>query len=276
MKKIILIIIAVVLLSGCTVATNSVENIIIYTSTYPIEYITDKLYGNHARIFSIYPNEIIEISDTLLEDYSKSNMFVYNGLSNEKNYAVKMLNKNKNLMIIDAAMGMKHTHEIEELWIDPSNFLMLSQNVKNGFKEYIKASYLIDEIDSNYEKLKLEVSELDADIKIMVENSNSKEILVSNDSLEFFTKYGLIVTSLDKDTELFDKRKSNALELIKKGSVKHIIVLKGEILDEEIENFIKDNKIEKIAFDTLTTQNDEIDYIEGMYKNIDELKKELY
>ena len=64
MKKIILIIIAVVLLSGCTVATNSVENIIIYTSTYPIEYITDKLYGNHARIFSIYPNEIIEISDT--------------------------------------------------------------------------------------------------------------------------------------------------------------------------------------------------------------------
>ncbi len=276
MKKIILIIIAVIVLSGCTVATNSVENIIIYTSTYPIEYITDKLYGNHARIFSIYPNEIIEISDTLLEDYSKSNMFVYNGLSNEKNYAVKMLNKNKNLMIIDAAMGMKHTHEIEELWIDPSNFLMLSQNVKNGFKEYIKASYLIDEIDSNYEKLKLEVSELDADIKIMVENSNSKEILVSNDSLEFFTKYGLIVTSLDKDTELFDKRKSNALELIKKGSVKHIIVLKGEILDEEIENFIKDNKIEKIEFDTLTTQNDDIDYIEGMYKNIDELKKELY
>lgn len=275
MKKIIILLL-IVFLTGCNVTTNSVENIIIYTSTYPIEYITEQLYGNHARIFSIYPNEIIEISDTLLEDYSKSNMFVYNGLSNEKNYAVKMLNKNKKLMIIDAAMGMTHTHEIEELWIDPSNFLMLTQNIKNGFKEYIKASYLIDEIDKNYDKLKLEVSELDADIKIMVENADYKNILVSNDAFEFFKKYGLTVTSLDKDTELFDKRKSDALDLIKGKKINHIIVFKGEKLDSDIEKFIKDNKLEKIEFDGLTVQKEDINYIEAMKKNIEELKKELY
>ena len=137
MKKIIILLL-IIFLTGCNVTTNSVENIIIYTSIYPIEYITEQLYGNHARIFSIYPNEIIEISDTLLEDYSKSNMFVYNGLSNEKNYAVKMLNKNKKLMIIDAAMGMTFTHEIEELWINPSNFLMLTQNIRNGLKNILK------------------------------------------------------------------------------------------------------------------------------------------
>ncbi len=275
MKKILLIL-GVLFLTGCNVTTNSVENIIIYTSTYPIEYITDKLYGNHARIFSIYPNEIIEISDTLLEDYSKSNMFVYNGLSNEKNYAVKMLNKNKKLMIIDAAMGMKYNHKIEELWIDPSNFLMLTQNVRNGFKEYIKASYLLDEIDKNYELLKLAVSEIDAEIKIMVENSENKDLLVSNNAFNFFTKYGINVISLDKKTELFDKRKADAKDLIKSGKIKNILIFKDENLDKDIEQFIKDNKLETIVFDSLSIKPEDMDYVEAMNKNIEELKKEFY
>lgn len=275
MKKILLIL-GVLFLTGCNVTTNSVENIIIYTSTYPIEYITDKLYGNHARIFSIYPNEIIEISDTLLEDYSKSNMFVYNGLSNEKNYAVKMLNKNRKLMIIDAAMGMKYNHKIEELWIDPSNFLMLTQNVRNGFKEYIKASYLLDEIDKNYELLKLAVSEIDAEIKIMVENSENKDLLVSNNAFNFFTKYGINVISLDKKTELFDKRKADAKDLIKSGKIKNILVFKDEKLDEEVEKFITDNKVEIIMFDSLSLKPEDMDYVEAMNKNIEELKKEFY
>lgn len=85
-------------------------------------------------------------------------------------------------------MGMEHTNAVEELWINPSNFLMLAQNIKNGFKEYIEASYLLDEIDTNYEKIKLEISELDADIKIMAENATDKNILVSNDVFLFFEK----------------------------------------------------------------------------------------
>lgn len=276
MKKIISLLLLLLILTGCDVTTNSLENIIIYTSTYPIEYITNKLYGNHSRIFSIYPNEIVDISDTLLDDYSKSDLFVYNGLSEEKDYAVSMLNKNKDLMIIDAAMGMDYVNSIEELWINPSNFLMLTQNIRNGFKEYIEATYLINEIDDNYEQIRLEVSELDADIKIMVENSEQKNILISNDALSFFEKYGLTVTSLDKDTELFEKRKNDAIKLIEDEILKYIIVFKDEILDPEIEKFIVDNKIEKIIFDTATIENTEQNYIETMYKNIEEIKKELY
>ncbi len=276
MKKVISLLLILLIFTGCEVSTNSLENIIIYTSTYPIEYITNKLYGSHSRIFSIYPNEIVDISDTLLDDYSKSDLFVYNGLSEEKDYAVSMLNKNKKLMIIDAAMGMKYVNSIEELWINPSNFLMLTQNIRNGFKEYIKATYLTNEIDENYEKIRLEVSELDADIKIMVENSEQKNILVSNDALSFFEKYGLTVTSLDKDTELFEKRKNDAIKLIEDEITKYIIVFKDEILDPEIEKFIIDNKIEKILFDTATIENTDQNYIETMYKNIEEIKKELY
>ncbi len=276
MKKILLLLLSILIFSGCSVTPNSLENIIIYTSNYPIEYITTLLYGEHSRIFSIYPNEIIEVSDALLEDYSKSDLFVYNGLSNEKDYAVKMLNYNKKLMIIDAAMGMEYTHSIEELWINPSNFLMLTQNIKNGFNEYISATYLINEIEDNYEKIRLEVSELDAAFNIMAENSNDKNILISNDSLSFLSKYGLNVISLDKDTELIDKRKNDALELIESGNIKYILSIKDEELSEDIEKFIVDNKLEKITFDPATIETENKTYIDIMYGNIDEIKKELY
>ena len=52
-------------------------------------------------------------------------------------------------MIVDAAMGMEFTYGEEELWINPSNFLMLSQNIKNGMKEYITTTYLKNMIEKN-------------------------------------------------------------------------------------------------------------------------------
>ena len=54
--------------------------------------------------------------------------------------------------------------------MNPSNVLTIAQNVKSGLKEYITSTYLKKEIDENYEKLKLDLSRLDADIKEDIEN----------------------------------------------------------------------------------------------------------
>ena len=35
------------------------------------EYITNELYGENSNVSSIYPNEIIELSDKLIKDYIK-------------------------------------------------------------------------------------------------------------------------------------------------------------------------------------------------------------
>ena len=42
-------------LTGC-LKKDDFENIKIYTTSYPIEYITNKLYGEHSEIKSIYPD----------------------------------------------------------------------------------------------------------------------------------------------------------------------------------------------------------------------------
>ena len=282
MKKIFLSLIILTFtlsLTGCK--RDSMEDITIYTTSYPIEYITNKLYGAHSDINSIYPNEIIELSDKLIKDYSESDLFVYNGLSNEKEYAVSMLNNNKNLKIVDATMGMEYESSIEELWLDPSNFLMLCLNIRNGMKEYITNGVLRKQIDENYEKIKLEISELDADIKLLVENASDNHILVSNNSLNFLKKYNVEVLSLDSNNQFTDTLKNEINKQITNKHIKYIIMFDNDVLTDEVEEFISKNNIEKIYFDSLnilsvTNKNNEKDYISIMNDNLELLRQELY
>ena len=86
------------LTSGCNQDTN-MEDINIYTSTYPIEYVINRLYKNHSTIKSIYPNGAniydYKITDVLLTEYSNTDMFIFNGQSKEKNYVRDMRKNNK-------------------------------------------------------------------------------------------------------------------------------------------------------------------------------------
>lgn len=282
MKKIFLALFTMLLIvnvTGCK--TDSMDDITIYTTTYPIEYITNELYGNNSTVNSIYPNEVITLTDKLIKDYSEGSLFVYNGLSNEKDYAVKMLNNNKNLMIVDATMGMEYENGVEELWLNPSNFLMLCLNIRNGMKEYITNGVLRKQIDENYEKIKLNISELDAEIKLLVDNADDNKILVSNDALKFLEKYNLNVLSVSNKNNFTETSLNDIKKQITNNKIKYIIMFENDTLSDDIEKILKDNKIEKLYFNSLITLSKENktakkDYIKIMNENLDILKRELY
>ena len=260
--KLFVLLLVIFTVSGCK--KDSMEDISIYTTTYPIEYITKELYGKYSTVDSIYPNEIIELSDKLIKDYSEG-----------------MLNNNKNLKIVDATMGMEYEDGVEELWLNPSNFLMLCLNIRNGMKEYINNGVLRKQLDLNYEKIKLDLSELDAEMKLLVENADDNHILVSNNSLNFLKKYNVEVLSLANKDTLTDTMINEVKKQINNGNIKYIIMFEGDTLTDEAEKIIKDNNIEKLYFDSLTTLKSENkktkkNYITIMNENLDLLKKELY
>jgi len=283
-KYLLILVMTLFMVTGCF-KKDSLENVTIYTTNYPIEYITQRLYGDNGLILSIYPNDVninnYNLTDKQLTDYSKGRIFIYNGLSNEKDYAITMLNKNKGLLIIDAAMNMEYTNKEEEIWLDPSNFLMMAQNVKEGFKEYITNTYLKREIDDNYEKLKIDVSEIDAQLNLIVENASDKNIVVADDLLLYLQKYGLNVISLEENDNLTAKRIDDAEKLISSGKVKYIFIKDNEPLNDTVKTLINKYKITTISFKTganlsETERNEKVDFIKIMNDNIDALKSELY
>ena len=193
MKKIVIFLIVLFSLTGC-LKRDTMEGIDIYTTVYPLEYITNRLYGNNSNIKSIYPNGVDpftypNLTDKQLLDYSEASLYIFNGLSSEKDYVVPLFNNNKDLKIINASLSMKTSYGVEELWLDPSNFLQLTQNIRNGFEEYVSNYYLLEEIKENYESLKLDVSKLDANLTVIGTNADFDTIVVTDDLFLFLKKY---------------------------------------------------------------------------------------
>lgn len=285
-KLFLLSIISILLFSGCELfKLDTMEGINIITTSYPLEFIIKQLYGEHCLVKSIYPDGVnistYEVNNKMLENYSKEDLFVYVSASNDKDIAVKLLDKNKKLLIIDGSLGMSPDY-IEELWLNPSNLLMVAQNIKNGLIEYVDNTYLIKEIEDKYEELKLKLSELDAEIKLTAENATSNTIVVANKSLNYLKKYGFKVISLDDDNTALDKTIIEVTSMINSNSIKYIYSLENTEDNETVKLLLENNsslteiKLKKLDNITSDERNNNDDYFKLMQYNLEQIKKETY
>lgn len=287
MKKIISILCLLVItscLTGC-IKRDSMEDITIYTTNYPTEYITKKLYGNHSTVHSIYPDGVdiskYKLTKKQIKDYSNSDLYIFNGLSNEKKYISSMRKNNKNLKIIDTTLAMEYTYSLEELWLDPSNFLMMAQNIKTGFSEYTDNYYLNNDIKEEYEKLKIDASNLDAKIKQIVTNSDDKIIVASSDLFKYLEKYNLTVYSLEENDNLTDKVIAEVKDLIENGDIEYIFAPANTELNDTVNKIVKDTGVKIEYWHTLSNiseseRNSNENYFTIMNDNLELLKNELY
>lgn len=284
MKKIkILLCLSLLLMTGC-IKRDNLENITIYTTAYPIQYIVENLYGTHSTVKSIYPNgvdiESYKLNEKQIKDYSNGNMYIFNGLTNENDYVIDMVKNNRNLMIIDASSTIEYDNSINELWLDPSNFLMMTLNIKNGLNDYITNHYLKNDIEENYEILKVKISNLDAKLKLLNENATTTTIVVDNNTLKFLAKYGFNVISLDSTT-VTDKIISDAVNYLNKTKNKYILTLDEENISEITKNVIDATKSGILVIHNLSNLTDKEkankeDYITLFNENIDKLKMAVY
>ena len=279
----IVILLGMFCLTGCT--NDSMDNIEIIVTNYPNEYVVKNLYGSHSTITSIYPDGVdtntYKISNKQKKEYAKKDLFVYNGLlEKERNLALDLLAINPDLKIIDTAYVLETDYSPEELWLNPSSLLMMSQNVKNCLDEYIVSNYLKKEVNDAYEKLKIELSELDADYRLAVESTEAKTIIVADSALKYLEKFGLNVVCIDSDAT--QKTLADAEELMDSASVSYVYIFKGQQVNESANSLIEShaaiNTIELHKLDILSDaeRSNKENYITLMTKNLEEIKKELY
>ncbi len=280
---IVLLIPIALITTGCT--DDSMDNIEIIVTNYPNEYITKKLYENHATITPIYPDGVdinnYKISNKQKHDYAKKDLFVYNGLiEKERNLAIDLLDINPNLKIIDTAYVLETDYSPEEMWLNPSSLLMMSQNIRLGLEEYITSTYLQKDVDDAYDKLKIELSELDADYRVAVESTEHKTIIVADSALKYLEKFGLDVICIDSDAN--QKTLSQAEKAIKNKNVSYIMLFKGEEVNENakklLDTYTDIQKLELHKLDNIsdTERSNKENYNTIMRSNLELIKKELY
>lgn len=289
-KLIVLLTLFITILSGCNISinTDNMKDIDIYTTIYPIRYLIDSLYGENSTINSIYPSGIdpnnFKLSDKKLKEYSSSDLFVFNSLGKDRDYAVTMLNNNNKLKLIDVSLGMTYTNDVAELWLNPYNYLMMAQNTKDGLLEYVSNPYLISNtdktgIEDKYNELKYSLSRLDADIKEDISLASYDTIVVDDDAWKFLEKYNLKVIVLE-EKDLKQTTIDEVKRLISSGKIKYIYSSYEET-NETCKALIKDTGVQLVTLNTMSSvdggiTNSNENYITVMNNNLDLINKELY
>ncbi len=280
---IVLFVVAIFTTTGCK--QDDMDDIRILVTNYPSEYITEDLYGEHSSISSVYPDGVdtdkYDFSKKQLEDFSKYDLFIYNGLiEKESNLAFDLLDLNPDLKIIDTAYVLETEYSPEELWLNPSSLLMMAQNVRLGLEEYVSSSYIKRDIEEAYEDLKVTLSELDADYRLAVENTDNKTIVVATSSLKYLEKFGLTVICIDKDAT--EKMISDAQVLIESGNISYLYSFEGDSLNDKAQALLDANaglQVESLhKLDNLSDEDraNKLNYINIMNQNLDLIKQELY
>jgi zinc transport system substrate-binding protein len=285
MKKIKLLImgtLALILLTGCF-KRDTMDNITIYTTTYPIQYLVESMYGYNSEVDTIYPNGInineYELTKKQLTAYSKADLFVYNGLDREKNIAASLTNMNNNIKLIDSSKGISINDDENELWYSPSNYLMIAQNIKDSLLNYVSSTIVKQEIETNYNAIKLIISEYDADLKTIADNASNKTLIVGNNIFKFLEKYGFNVIVINED-EVSTSDYNKAKRYIENSTNKYVYVLSTDEDDANVNTFvslgatkISINSMSNLT-DTQVSNND--DYESMMDTFLEEIKKEAY
>lgn len=284
MKKIKLLLLTLLLftLTGCF---NNKEqtNMSITTSVYPIEYVVSQLYKDHSFINSIYPKDTeatkFEVTKILLEDYKTSELFIFNGLSKEKEYVKTLKNNNNNLKIIDVTSNMTIDYEMNELWLDPNNLLTIANNIKEGFNEYIEQSVIKNEISNNYDNLKVNLTSLDGKYYQAAKKATNKTIIVDDNAFKYLEKYGITVISLD-DKTVTSKDKIDATSLLTSNTCKYVFIKYKAEPSKAANEVLQNTNATKVELYTMTNLTDidttKEDYIALSNQNLENLKKELY
>ncbi|MDE6141931.1 MAG: metal ABC transporter substrate-binding protein, partial [Bacilli bacterium] len=270
------------LLTGCFKRDN-MDNISIYSTVYPIEYLVKNIYGYNSTINSIYPNgtdtKTYELTEKKLKEYANVDLFVYNGLTSEKSIAASFLTHNSNLKIIDVSKGISLQNDQEELWLCPSNYLMLAQNIKNELIEYTKSTILKQEINEKYDALKLTISKYDAELKLIAENAQNNTIIAGNDVFLFLEKYGFDVISVEESDRYLASYYQEAKNNIVNKKNTYIFVLDTDTINENTSNLEKAGaKIITVRSMTNLTDDEEkdnLDYPKMMMEFIEQIRNEV-
>lgn len=264
MKKKLLImsllsIITILFTTGC-LDNDNLEGSNITTTVYPVEYLITRLYGEHSNISSIYPNgtDITEykLTNKKLNDYSENTtLFIYNGLSDEKEIAKTLINKNKKIQIIDVSYGLKYKYGIEELWLNPNNYLMLANTIKTDLEELSSSKYAAEEIEKHFAKLEEDLTTLDAELrniaKTAIRNGN-ETIVVAYDTFGFLETYGFNVINISSENNIT----TNIKNKFKNKTYKYIFVADKNKVSDSIKDIVDNYGAELIELNTMSTLTD--------------------
>ncbi len=283
------------------------EEIDIYTTIYPVEFLVTEIVQDRLKVKSIYPRgkdvHDYESNPKDLINMSKANLIFYIGLGLEifierakdstlanvptialsHNILVVLLNSTDLAETIHGDITDESKFYDPHIWLDPNKMIIMADTVLSNILERFTLSQEdIDFFTTNTQNLKAELTLVDQEFKDTVDNTNiaNKTIMVDHDAYVYWTiKYGIERIKLRNDNESSDvvpQEIEQKIALAKELNIKHIIVSKNEMESSIVSQYLSALKLDSSAkislhhLGTITSEEDEdgMDYFSIMRENI--------
>lgn len=314
MKNRLLLLTAAVLLvlSGCgnketaEPDDSSSDQLLVYTTVYPLQYFTERIGGEFVDVKSIYPpgtdEHMFEPTQQDMMSMAKGDLFFYIGLGLEGfvEKTEKTL-KNEDVRFIPIADAIDpeeleegHAHEDEEedhghdeavdphVWISPTLSTKLAEEITLELSEELPEHAA--DFKKNFDALYDELKELDLQFKQMADASSNKTFFVSHAAFGYLANaYGLqqlAVSGLDSQNEPSQKELAALVKEAKEKDI-HYILFEQNVSSKLAEVIKKELDAETLTLHNLSVLTDEdIDneetYFTLMEHNLEVLEKALH
>lgn len=295
MKRIVsvIVLISLLFLIGCNKNIGTEEgndNIVVYTSFYPLYFLVDEIGKDKINLQTIVPNGIephdYELTIQQIEEISHSDLLIYNGAGMEDwlDKLLETIEKDK-VVLINASQEVDLI--IEEntpdphLWLDPMNMVKVGERIKDVLIELDRDNQKFYE--ENYLSLSQKLQNLDEKYEKSLRNKNRDTILVSHKAFSYLAnRYDLeqiSVTGINPNEEPSPKTIANLIEISKEKNIKYIF-LETLANPKTVETIAKEANLEILTLNPLEglteeEQKEEKDYISIMEDNLMNLKKAL-
>lgn len=244
-----------------TAEQNQNQQLLVYTSFYPLYYVTSQIGGEYVQVKNVVPAGVephdYEPTTKDIVDMSKAAVFVHSGttfetwvekaLSNFDKSKMTVVNAAEGIQLLEASEGIEHegeasstegeAHEHEHdgldphIWLDPTLLKVEAAKVKDALIKADQAHQAT--YQQNFDKLAQELDKLDKEYQEMVSKAPRKEFMVSHSAFGYLAhKYGLEQVAI---SGLSPSDEPSTTEL--KGLIEHV----------------KEHKINTIFFETLAS-----------------------
>ena len=151
------------------------------------------------------------------------------------------------------------------------------EDIKNNLEEILNSTYSKETIDKNYKELQTQISQMDAELRVIAANVNEPTLVVDSNVFKFLEKYGYKVISLEDEENLTPNSLANIQKNFQNGDYKYILTRDDKAENDVIKD-LKDNyNAALVEMNMLSTLKDEQrknneTYYTLMQKNIDNIR----
>ncbi|MEA1887724.1 MAG: zinc ABC transporter substrate-binding protein [Bacteroidota bacterium] len=209
MKRLLIPVLYILLIAGCTTRPVEQDKKIITVSIEPFRFFTSEIAGDSYLINVIVPPgaspATYEPPPAVIKDVNDSELMIINGyLGFERAWIDRLISLNKEIKVLklaesqDLIMPESHKHSDTEnysgvdphFWMSPQRASIIARDIKNFLVENDPEREKV--YNSNYLRLDSIIKETDSYVKSLLGDSGNKSFMIFHPSLTYFARdYGL-------------------------------------------------------------------------------------